>query len=412
MELDAKQQEAVTACCEIDRRLAAVTGQAGTGKTTIMRHVHQLLTDAGYVVALCAPTGKAAKRIQEATGIPAKTIHRLLEYSHPGEKDPKTGKAFGISQPKRHMDNPLIVDFVLCDEYAMVNEELHSALLDALPRGGRLRVFGDVNQLQPIESERDSTGPSPFTRLLRDFQGIVLDHIHRQGEGSGIVENGALINRGLCPRKREDFEIIVTDKPVERLLALLDARKVAGSDFATTRNQVLTTSNKTWIGTVALNTQLQAIFFPEVENWVDIPRHTWAKAPLRLHAGDKVIITQNNYGLEVFNGETGIIEEITPYEEVIINLGDRTIAVPPSQPVVNKYGKDVMIDPRRDIDLAYCTTTHKAQGSEFEEIVYVLNKSCFFMQDRKNFYTAITRARKRVTLITDQRSFMTSVLKK
>ena len=160
---DKTQAEAIGACCDISRRIVPVTGAAGTGKTTILQNVYKTLKARGHQVVLCAPTGKAAKRIQEATGIRARTIHRLLEYPHPGERDEKTGKTLISTDPKRDRQNPIDFDVVLVDEYAMVSVEVHRNLIDALPHGGIIRMFGDANQLQPIESsKRLQAEPSSF----------------------------------------------------------------------------------------------------------------------------------------------------------------------------------------------------------------------------------------------------------
>ena len=173
MEYDVEQIEAINLCCDLTKRIVAVTGEAGTGKTTIIKAVYSKLINyidthrrefkrdyiedrdkyqfnAEEYIVLVAPTGKAAKRIFEATGIPAMTIHRLLEYPTPGEIDENTGKALVASSPKRDKFNPIKQKIVLCDEYAMVSYELHRNLIDALPSGGCVRMFGDCNQLEPI----------------------------------------------------------------------------------------------------------------------------------------------------------------------------------------------------------------------------------------------------------------------
>lgn len=409
--LDDKQQEAIRRCCDVTQRVVPVTGKAGTGKTTIMKNVYHALTEAGYVVALAAPTGKAAKRIQEATGIPAVTFHRLLEFTHPGERDPKTGKPVGYSFPRRNKDNPLEVDVVLGDEYAMVNHENHRDIFDALPPGGAIRVFGDVNQLKPIESSTSiSSKPSPFSDLLTRFKGIILDTNHRQNAGSGIAENGERIIKGFCPVRRPDFDIHITDDPVRVLEdKLMDLLFEQGISFASTENQIITPSNKSWVGTQKLNATLQRVFQPHSDGWHDIPRHSWVKEKMRMRVGDKVVVTQNQYDLEVFNGETGLIEEITEYGEIAIDLGDRTVVIPPQLEVTLRNGMNAVIDPRKDIDLAYALTTHKTQGSEYKRVIYVLNKSTFFVQTRSNFYTGITRAREHASVITDAKSFQHTV---
>jgi len=142
LNLDTEQQLGLALCMDMSKRLVAITGAAGTGKTTLLKTGYKEYTDSGYSVKLAAPTGKAAKRIEEVTGFPASTVHRLLEFSHPGEVDEKTGKVYGDSVPKRNMNNPLDCDVLFVDEYTMVNQNLHRDILDAMKPGSILRCFG------------------------------------------------------------------------------------------------------------------------------------------------------------------------------------------------------------------------------------------------------------------------------
>lgn len=419
MDFDTTQREAIELCVDMSKRLVGVTGPAGTGKTTIMQQVYQRLhfadANGDSNIALCAPTGKAAKRIQEATGIQAMTIHRLLEYPHPGERDPKTGKVLKTTDPKRCRYNPLPYRIVLADEYAMVNQELHRNLVAALPPGGVLRCFGDINQLPPIErADYLKEQPSPFEDILARFPKVTLNTIHRQGEGSTIVAAANLINLGRVPSRSEDFNVILTDQPQNALRTLIVDREHSNLSFRTTDMQILTPTNRTWVGTAELNTLIQDFYNSgrELTDRAYKPeRHNWDKKPIWFDVGEKVIVMQNDYNFEVFNGETGIIKEIGEYQEVLIDFGDREVTIPPVAEYIDKHGDTRMYNPQKDLALAYAITTHKAQGSEFKEIVYMLNKSSMFMQSRKNFYTAVTRARQRVTVITDSRSLSTSVWK-
>lgn len=411
-QLDATQQNAVKLCCDKARRIVSVTGAAGTGKTTIMRMVAKHLTDAGYNVAACAPTGKAARRVKEATGIEAKTIHALLEYPHPGERNPKTGEALRQGFPQRDRHHPLEADVVLADEYAMVNHEVHGNLIDALKPGAVLRCFGDVNQLPPIEQIEALKDQSPFQKLLKQFPSVVLDTIHRQGEGSGIVAAGLDILRGRGPKRADDFKIIITEDPVNKLIDAVMEAKDAGHNFRSIECQILSPTKKSWVGTVKLNATLQQLLNEDMIKAVKVPRHSWAEdKDTRIAVGDKVIWTQNNYELDIMNGEFGIVTEITDLEEIVIDFGERVKSIPPMLAVTKKDGTLTYIDPRKDLDLAYVTTVHKAQGSEFKRVIYVLNKSSIFMQNSSNYYTAITRARNHVTLICDQKSFFGSLQK-
>lgn len=426
MQLDEIQEEAVRRCCDMSQtnRLVPISGAAGTGKTTIMREVYNRLSDAGYTLALCAPTGKAAKRITEATGIPAMTIHRLLEFSHPGERDPKTGKPYGISAPKRHAGNRLPYAVILADEYAMVPSLLHRQLIEAIPPGGVLRMFGDKNQLQPIETA--NTGkPSPFAEAMERFSGVELQRIHRQGEGSGIVMNAKQVLRRMVPRRTDDFDIIVTNEPVTALNQLVIKALERGLDYGTLAGQIITPTNKSWVGTHKLNAVVQRLLNPNPPTGrIVLPRETWdAENKCNVGIGDKVICTENTYDLldfddptertdehRIMNGETGIVTAIDDIlGTVTIDLGDRKVQFPPVIRVERANGAGFAnIDPRKRLYLAYVVTTHKAQGSEWDEVTIVLNRSSMFMQCIPNFYTAITRGRKRVTVITDQPSLITS----
>lgn len=425
--LDEKQLEAVTRCCKIEptNRIVAVTGQAGTGKTTIMKQVYETLTNAGYAVMLCAPTGKAAKRIKEATGIEAVTIHRLLAYPHPGEVDEKTGKAKKLTVPQRDINYPLTMepknenhyraDVVLADEYAMVNNEVHRNLLDALAGGGFIRVFGDHNQLPPIETNKKLAAmPSPFERLLKKFDGIVLNKIHRQDEGSGIVTNGSRILKKQMPAKADDFSFRITDKPVAALEEYIHEARERGVDFSQPEYQIITPGNKGWTGTHKLNAKLQLLFRPESDQWIELERHEWDKkecgAFIRIRPGDKVIWTKNNYMLNIFNGETGIVLSTEPdINTFIVDWGDRITEIPPALPFKDQNGIERIMNPQKDCQLAYAVTTHKSQGSEFKEIVYVINKTHSFMLNHNNFYTAITRAKHRAHVIADQKGMWMSL---
>jgi exodeoxyribonuclease V alpha subunit len=411
MQLDPKQIEAVNACLDTKRRIVAVTGSAGTGKTSLIKYIHERLTASGYSVAVACPTGKAAKRVFEATGIRAMTVHRLLAFPHPGERDPKTGKFLDTSMPKRCRADPLVCDFVLIDEYAMVPHTLHRYIIDAMKPGSAIRAFGDLNQLPPIEqSDALRVQPTPFSDLLDRFAGIKLLTIHRQGEGSGVVSNGARIINGWSPLRHPDFNMVMTDDAVIQLVQTVLELGEKGIDFSTVDNQIITPQNTRWIGTHALNAKLQLMYRPEMDGWYDLPRHPWAKPEerVRVHVGDKVVCTQNNYDIGsndpeitgMFNGETGIVTEITEFGEVLIDLGDRIVNVPP-EILIERNDRHITLKPLKDIQLAYALTTHKCQGSEYQHIIYMMNKSIRGMLNRKNFYTGVTRARKTATVVTD-----------
>ncbi len=413
LDFDESQRNAIHQCCDLNKRVVAITGQAGTGKTTIMQSVHKTLEARDKHVVLCAPTGKAAKRITEATGIEALTIHRLLEYPYPGEINEETGKSLVSTDPKRHRQNPIKYDVVLVDEYAMVNIEVHRNLLDALPYGGVIRMFGDANQLQPIETnKRLACEPSSFLKMLKKFNGIWLDHIHRQHEGSSIIENGKRILKGSMLKRFDDFELKITDEPVKLIQEYITENLADNIDFGQLNNQILTPTKVGWVGTEALNSCIQLLMHPSKKEFIELERHKWSKTTeLRIYKGDKVIYTVNNYSLELFNGETGLVESINEATgDVTINFGDRSIKIPTSLEVNGKHGI-YYINPQKDLDLAYIITTHKAQGSEYDRIVYIMNSSRSWLLNRKNFYTAVSRAKSHVAIITDQKALSTSLNK-
>jgi len=413
LKLDEKQNEAIARCCDLKLRVVPVTGAAGTGKTTILKNVFQNLYNQNHRVVLCAPTGKAAKRITEATGIPAMTIHRLLEYPHPGERDEKTGKTLISTDPKRDRQNPLDFHVILCDEYAMVNVEVHRNLLDAMPPGAVIRMFGDANQLQPIESNKKlQKQPSSFLNMLEKFDGIRLTTIHRQSGDSNIISNGTRIINGAMPVRKEDFALKITDTPVEAVLDFVQDNLIDEIDYGTTQNQIITPTKIGWVGTEALNAAIQQLLQPTTNPYVLIERQKWSNVEeQRLYIDDKVIFTVNNYPLEIFNGETGIVKQFKDDGAIVVDWGDRDSEVPCSLEMEGRHGT-YYINPQKDLDLAYVITTHKSQGSEYDRVCYVMNRSRSYLLNRKNLYTAISRARTHVTIITDTKSINLSLYKR
>lgn len=417
IKFDDVQEQAIEACCNIPKRIVAVTGKAGTGKTVLMREVAHRLLDKGYSVQSSAPTGKAAKRIREATGLQAMTNHRMLGYGMPREiemDNEKTGKKEIIkvsTGPRYDRMRPMEYDTILCDEYAMVNREIHRALIDALRGGARICMFGDVNQLKPIEEDhRLDSKPSAFMEALERFGGITLDTIHRHDAGSGIARNGALILQGRMPRASDDFTLRQTDQPVNAVREFVELSLAQGHNYADTDHQIITCMNKSWIGTDKLNIVIQAMFWDRARPYIELPRYrigSQTQPPIRVQVGSKVVYTANTYdfGDEVsyaFNGEVGMVINIDHMEgSVEIDFGDRTVIVPPLIVSVYADGRVVEGDPRRNINHAYVLTTHKCQGSEYKHVCYVVNRTTLWGQSRRNFYTAITRAREHCTVFCD-----------
>ena len=405
--LDTEQQLAVNSCMDMSKRIVSVTGAAGTGKTTILKTVYRQFIENGYSVALAAPTGKASKRIEEVTGFPSTTVHRLLEFTHPGEVDQKTGKPYGISQPKRHDRAPLDQDVIFIDEYTMINQQLHRDIISAMKPGALLRCFGDINQLPPIEENKIvAAQPSPFKDILTRFPSITLKKLHRQGEGSDIAINASRILYGMCPIRKPDFDLHITHDPVNKIKELIIS--LESVDFQSCDNQIITPQNKSWIGTLALNSGLQPMFHDTMAGAIPLPRSKWdEKSPIFVKLKDKVIWTKNDYNLSIFNGEVGTIIAINDDGSLEIDFQDRTVAVPCIVTYFDK-GTEKWYDPRTSLQLAYAVTTHKSQGSEYKHVIYVLNKSAYMMLNRPNFYTAVTRARNHVHLVTDPQSMQTA----
>lgn len=408
---DELQTKAIELACGTKSRIVGITGQAGTGKTTIMKQVYSAFTDAGYSVALAAPTGKAARRISQATGIGASTIHSLLEFTHPGDPDEKTGKPVGFSYPRRNEKQQLGHDVVLVDEYSMVNTKLNRQLIDAMKAGSLLRIFGDANQLPPIEDFVVTSSPlpelSPFKRYLKDFPSVVLKNIYRQGEGSDIVRNAHRILHKMCPQNSDDFRVMLGNKQQLWVLDLIEANP---APFGGLDRQVITPTHRGPIGTRELNKRIQQIVQgTRMAEAHVMPRYRWDKFALELVVGDKVLWTNNDYNLGIFNGEIGIVIEFMQHGHIVIDFGDRTISIPPLVKYESPNGT-VAYDPRVQIKLAYAITTHASQGSEYDEVVYMMDRYAIVLQDQSNFYTGVTRAKKKATVISDLYSFQKAVV--
>jgi len=413
--LDETQQLAVDLCTDMKNPIVAVTGGAGYGKTRILRNVYDILTGMGISTIAVAPTGKAARRIKEATGIDAVTIHRALEFPHPGEAN-ATGVIENHTQPRRHRQRPLDAFAILCDEHAMVNDEIHRCLIQAMRPGAVIRFFGDCNQLRPIEENKSFIGqPSNFERILTNpkFKSVTLKKLYRTGADSIIASNARNILIGQPPRKAENYRIDYTGYPVVAIAELMkqDPIKWAGIDA-----QGITPTKKTWIGTEALNASLQHNVFKEVfastEKYLPLERHKWTKQPLTLYVGDKIIITANNYGLGLFNGDIGKVVDLDPVSETIFAEFYGDVITIPSTQMIMMYGSARYFNPQKDIDLGYMITAHKTQGSEWKETAYVMNRSCSFMCNRRNLYTGNTRPREIANIIADSTSMSASLYKK
>jgi len=387
--LSMEQNNAVDLCCDTHEVIACVTGGAGVGKTLVLGEVYKELKQMKKKIALCAPTGRAARRIEELTGIKAKTVHRLLEFPQPGEDD----EGFtDFNEPRRNRQNPLEENVVIVDESSMISPSLYRSLMDALPKGGIIRWFGDNNQLPPVEE-----GKPPFITLLKEWPMVELTYNFRSGDL--IVDNARRILDGYLPLRNSCFEIIYNDNPVGVMLDFIT------DDFMEEHCQVIMPTRKGRAGTNRVNPSIQMKFNPRGP-MLRLDRYSKDEAPLAVRARDKFIWIKNDYKLDLFNGEIGYVDWIdADAGELGVVTGNRTVIIPPRVKTYNAFiGTVINYDPRKQIELGYAVTTHKSQGSEFETVIYCMSKAQIWLLNKRNFYTAITRAKKNVILITDRKA--------
>lgn len=369
--LSSSQRHAVTSA--INGKLTVITGGPGVGKTTVVNSILRIVRAKGARVVLCAPTGRAAKRLSESAGIEAKTIHRLLEF------DPQRGGFV------RGRENPLDADFVVIDELSMVDVSLMNQLLRAVADAAALLLVGDVDQLP-------SVGPGAVLADIIDSGRIAtvrLTEIFRQAADSRIIANAHRINRGQMPerasdsKEASDFYFIATETLEaihDRLLALVSERIPSRFGLHPIRDvQVMCPMNRGLLGTRSLNAELQRRLNANAQP--TISRFGWTFAP-----GDKVVQTVNNYHKEVFNGDIGRITRIDLEEGVIfVDVDGREIGYESAE-----------LD---EIALAYAITVHKSQGSEYPAVVIPLATPHYTLLERNLLYTAVTRGKRLVVII-------------
>lgn len=375
-------------------RALVVTGGPGVGKTTLVNAILTILRAKRVKVALAAPTGRAAKRLAESTGVEAMTIHRLLEA------DPRSG---GF---RRGSDNPLGCDLLVVDEASMVDVPLMASLLDALPARAALLLVGDVDQLP-------SVGPG---QVLRDVieSGILpvarLTEIFRQAKSSRIVVSAHRINCGQMPELSNDngsdgdagdggadrdfFFVPAADAEdaQRKVVEIVGRRAPRRFGLDPVRDvQVLCPMNRGSLGARALNLLLQAALNPGREGAAAVERFGWT-----YRVGDKVMQTENDYDREVFNGDLGIVDAIdTTGDEIVVRFEDRSVSY--------RFGElDQLV-------LAYATTIHKSQGSEYPAVVIPITLQHYVMLQRNLIYTGVTRGRRLVVLVGDRRALATAV---
>jgi exodeoxyribonuclease V alpha subunit len=348
-----------------------MTGGPGVGKTTIVRAILRILAVKGTKLLLCAPTGRAAKRMTEATGFEAKTIHRLLEV------DPKGG---GF---KRGEDNPLDYDLLVVDEASMVDVMLMQALAKAVPDKAALLIVGDIDQLP-------SVGPG---QVLADVisSGAVpvvqLSEVSRQAAQSRIITSAHRVNQGsipdLSPPRQSDFYFVQADDPetaVDRIIELVRTRIPKRFGLHPIRDiQVLCPMNRGGAGARSLNIELQAALNPAGDRKVE--RFGWTFAP-----GDKVMQIENDYDKEVYNGDIGTIDYVDA------NAGE-IVAIFDGRSVTYGFGELDMLVP------AYAATIHKSQGSEYPAVIIPVLTQHYTMLQRNLLYTGVTRGKRPVVQV-------------
>ncbi len=379
--LSVRQQEALqTALCH---KISLLTGSPGTGKTTCLRALIMLLEARGYRPLLAAPTGRAARRLAEATGAPAATIHRLLDYS------PQQGGQF-----RRNAEWPLECDFLIIDEVSMLDVLLANHLLKALPAQAGLLLVGDADQLP-------SVGPG---RVLADLidSGMIphvhLEEIFRQAAGSGIAHNARRINQGELPLFKEfaDFFFFHAPEPesCSRLTIELVTERIPrrfGYD-PRTAIQVLAPMNKGVAGVAGLNQALQAALNPPAPGKLE---RQYGNHSFRV--GDRLMQIRNNYDLDVYNGDVGNITGIDlAGQQLSLRYEDQRSVV-------------YTFDELDELAPAYCLSIHKSQGGEYPVVVIPLLMQHYALLQRNLLYTAVTRARELVVLVGDRRAIEMAV---
>jgi exodeoxyribonuclease V alpha subunit len=364
-------------------RVVIITGGPGVGKTTLVHSILIILRAKGVKCLLCAPTGRAAKRLSEATGMEAKTIHRLLEV------EPATGRF------SRNESNPLDCEVLVMDETSMVDVVLMHSALKAVPQRASLILVGDVDQLP-------SVGPGNVLRDLIDCERVPvlrLTEVFRQATGSQIVVTAHRIRRGLMPETmgttESDFHFIEREDP-ERIAATLEElvhSRIPRKFFLDPIRdvQVLCPMNRGSLGVRELNQRLQRALNPARPGEPAVEKYGW-----RFQIRDKVIQTENNYEKEVFNGDIGNIEAIDPIEQEVSIRFDKRL--------VNYAFAEL-----DEVSLAYAVTIHKAQGSEFPAVVMPLATQHYLLLQRNLVYTGLTRGKKLVVLIGQRKALAIAV---
>ncbi len=363
----------------LQHKLSVITGGPGTGKSTLTKILVAMVAGQGKRVALCAPTGRAAQRLEELCGREASTVHRLLKY------DP-------VSQGfQHHKENPLEVDFLLCDESSMLDLSIVREIFRALPREAQVVFVGDRDQLPPV-------GAGHFFHDLIECRFTVskLDKIYRQKAGSGIIQAAHSINSGEMLRDKtlgEEFYFIEEEDPQlikDKIVDLVTHRIPTKFQIQDSEIQVLSPMYKGVLGIDQLNLELQEKINPQPQKKIKRGEFFWG-------LGDRVVVLKNNYEKEIFNGDLGYIVGIDLEDEELVVAFDRGHKVKFSFEELNL------------LSLAYALSVHKSQGSEFGAIVLPLSTQHYRMLRRKLLYTAVTRAKKVCVLVGSRKAFQIAV---
>jgi exodeoxyribonuclease V alpha subunit len=383
IELAPSQREAISAATT--EKVLVITGGPGVGKTTIVRGLIEIFLGKRMRVALTAPTGRAAKRLTESTGREAKTIHRLLEF------DP------GLGRFKKDREHPLDVDLLVIDEASMVDVTLMNQLLRAVPPWACLVFVGDVDQLP-------SVGPGSLLNDLiasETVRVVRLTEIFRQAGASWIIRAAHAINRGEQPESAPanssgDFYFIEVDDPsviVDRIVTMVRDRIPSKFQLDPKKEiQILSPMNKSELGVLNLNQRLQEILNPKRDD-KQVERYGTC-----FRVGDKVLQVQNNYQKEVFNGDIGQVVAIDLNEqEMVVEFENRGVCYEFAE-----------LD---ELALAYATTIHKSQGSEYPAVIIPLHTQHFVMLQRNLLYTGLTRGKKLVVLVGSRKALWLAINK-
>lgn len=382
IQLAQKQKEAIKAC--LHHGVLVLTGGPGTGKTTVIKGILSILKAQGLKIRLAAPTGRAAKRLSETTGQKALTIHRLLEANNLAQDD---NLQLGFS---KDIDDQLDADVIILDEVSMVDIVLMHHFLNAVPDGCRIILVGDTDQLPAV-------GPGSVLKdIIRSqkIPAIRLDEIFRQAQTSMIIQNAHIINAGRLPDLRKQYSDFVfyelnDDTSITQKILDLCTKDLPHEGFDVLKDvQILSPMHRFLCGVENLNLMLQERLNPK-KNQDELK---YSSQTFRV--GDKVMHIRNNYQKNVFNGDIGFIQDINN-EKLTVDYFDHIVT----------YEKNEL----NELTLAYASSVHKSQGSEYKVVIIPLSTSHYIMLQRNLLYTAITRAKQKVIIIGSKKALMTAI---